>query len=75
MSHNFPFMAQLDFMLKTQTVTYLISTFKDNFEGGYLISKVYDCGIFSENIALFFGSQIALIIDYFHKKKNKFFRL
>ena len=72
MSHNFPFMAQLDFMLKTQTVTYLISTFKDNFEGGYLISKVYDCGIFSENIALFFGSQIALIIDYFHKKKISF---
>ena len=71
-SDNFPFMAQLDFMLKTQTVTYLISTFNGNFEGGYLISKVYDCGIFSENIALFFGSQIALIIDYFHKKNIKF---
>ncbi len=71
-SDNFPFMAQLDFMLKTQTVTYLISTFNGNFEGGYLISKVYDCGIFSENIALFFGSQIALIIDYFHKKKIEF---
>ena len=72
MSQDFPFMALLDFMLKTQNVTYLFSTFNGNFEGGYLISKVYDCGIFSENIALFFGAQIALIIDYFHKKKIKF---
>ena len=68
-SNNFPFFAQLDFILKIQTMTYLFSTFNGNFEGGYLISKVYDCGIFSENVALFFGSQIALIIDYFHKKK------
>ena len=72
MSQDFPFMAQLDIMLKSQTVTYLISSFNGNFEGGYLISKVYDCGIFSENVALFFGSQIALIIDYFHKKNIKF---
>ena len=69
---SFPFMAQLDFILKTQTMTYLISSFKGNFEGGYLISKVYDCGIFSENVALFFGAQIALIIDFFHKKNIKF---
>lgn len=72
MSHNFPFMAQLDIMLKSQTVTYLISSFNGNFEGGYLISKVYDCGIFSEKVAIFFGSQIGLIIDYFHKKNIKF---
>ena len=71
-SMDFPFMAPLDILLKTQTVTYLITTFKGNFEGGYLISKVYDCGIFLENVALFFGAQIALIIDYFHKKKIKF---
>ena len=71
-SNNFPFFAQLDFILKIQTMTYLFSTFNGNFEGGYLISKVYDCGIFSENVALFFGSQIALIIDYFHKKNIKF---
>jgi len=72
LSKDFPFMARLDILLKTQTVTYLISKFKDNFEGGYLISKVYDMGIFCESTALFFGSQIALIIDYFHKKKIKF---
>ena len=71
-SMDFPFMAPLDILLKTQTVTYLITTFKGNFEGGYLISKVYDCGIFCEKVALFFGSQIALIIDYFHKKNIKF---
>ena len=71
-SMDFPFMAQLDILLKTQTVTYLITKFKGNFEGGYLISKVYDCGIFLENVALFFGAQIALIIDYFHKKNIKF---
>ena len=71
-SESFPFMAHLDFILKTQTVTYLFTTFNGNFEGGYLISKVYDCGIFSENIALFFGSQIALIIDYVHKNDIKF---
>jgi len=71
-SNNFPFFAKLDFILKIQTMTYLFSTFNGNFEGGYLISKVYDCGIFSENVALFFGSQIALIIDYFHKKNIKF---
>ena len=72
LSHDFPFMAGLDILLKTQTMAYMISTFTGNFEGGYLISKVYDCGIFSENVALFFGSQIALIIDYFHKKDIKF---
>ena len=71
-SMDFPFMARLDILLKTQTVTYLISTFKGNFEGGYLISKVYDCGIFCEKTALFFGAQIALIIEYFHKKNIKF---
>ena len=71
-SMDFPFMAPLDILLKTQTVTYLITQFKGNFEGGYLISKVYDCGIFCEKVALFFGSQIALIIDYFHKKNIKF---
>jgi len=65
-------MAQLDIMLKSQTVTYLISSFNGNFEGGYLISKVYDCGIFSEKVAIFFGAQIGLIIDYFHKKNIKF---
>ena len=72
MSQDFPFMATLDILLKTQTMAYLISPFNGNFEGGYLISKVYDCGIFCENIALFFGAQIALIIDYFHKKDIKF---
>ena len=72
LTSDFPFFAKLDFILKAQTVTYFISTFNGNFEGGYLMSKVYDCGIFSENIALFFGSQIALIIDFFHKKNIKF---
>jgi serine/threonine protein kinase len=71
-SMDFPFMAPLDILLKTQTVTYLITKFKGNFEGGYLISKVYDCGIFCEKVAIFFGVQIALIIDYFHKKNIKF---
>ena len=71
-SMDFPFMAPLDILLKTQTVTYLITRFKGNFEGGYLISKVYDCGIFCEKVAIFFGIQIALIIDYFHKKNIKF---
>ncbi len=71
-SMDFPFMAQLDILLKTENMTYLLTKFKGNFEGGYLISKVYDCGIFSENIAIFFGVQIALIIDYFHKKNIKF---
>ena len=72
LSMDFPFMAQLDILLKTQTVTYLITSFKGNFEGGYLISKVYDCGIFCEKTALFFGAQIALIIEYFHKKNIEF---
>ena len=71
-SNDFPFMAVLDILLKTQTTTYLITSFKDNFEGGYLISKVYDCGIFIEENAIFFGAQIALIIDYFHNKKISF---
>ncbi len=71
-SENCPFMATLDIILKSQTVTYLITKFQGNFEGGYLISKVYDCGIFCEKVALFFGAQIALIIDYFHKKKIEF---
>ena len=70
-SMDFPFMAQLDMLLKTENGTFLITKFKGNFEGGYLISKVYDCGIFCEKVALFFGSQIALIIDYFHKKNIK----
>ena len=69
---DFPFMATVDMLLKTQTETYLITTFNGNFEGGYLISKVYDCGIFCEKVALFFGAQLALIIDYFHKKKINF---
>lgn len=72
MSNDFPFMAVLDILLKTQTTTYLITSFKDNFEGGYLISKVYDCGIFCEANAIFFGAQIALIISYFHKKNISF---
>ena len=67
-----PFMAKVDIILKNQSVTYLITKFKGNFEGGYLISKVYDCGIFCEKVALFFGAQIALIIDFFHQKNIKF---
>ena len=68
---NFIFFPKLDFILKTNENYFLINNFQQ-FEGGYLFFHLNRYKIFSEEITQFYSCQIALIINYFHKKNINF---
>lgn len=64
---KFPFFSEIKFAFKTKTKTFIASNY-EQFLGGYLFYNLNKPVIFNEDITKIYLVQIALIIDFLHKK-------
>ena len=67
--NSFPFLPKIDFFIKTEEKVYLANNFCPECEGGYLFNHLNKKKIFDEETTKFYSSQIAILIDYFHKNQ------
>ena len=67
--NSFPFLPKIDFFIKTEEKVYLANLFSPECEGGYLFNHLNKKKIFDEETTKFYSSQIAILIDYFHKNQ------
>ena len=67
--NNYPFLPKIHFFIQTEEKVYLANLFSPECEGGYLFNHLNKKKIFDEETTKFYSSQIAILIDYFHKNQ------